>query len=100
MTTLLPEMTKQSNFRLSDDAVNLLRRLSSNLGITKTKVIEICIAQHAAEIGVDVDTAKALLAEQLAHAASRRKKTTSSRIADAQEGEAVRKIKEHKERIK
>jgi len=58
--------TKQANFRLSAEAEKLLKDIATARGINKTEVVEYCVARYAAELGVDIDRAKALLLQNLA----------------------------------
>jgi hypothetical protein len=58
--------TKQANFRLSVQAEKLLKDIASVRGVNKTDVVEYCVARYAAELGVDIEGAKALLLQNLA----------------------------------
>ena len=56
-------MPKQKyNFRLSDDAKELLKLLAKKTGITQTSVIELAIRAYAQQIGIEqVDPTPAAL---------------------------------------
>lgn len=54
---------KQKKFRMSSNAVKLLRETALKHGLSETEIVEHCIARYAAKSGVDVERAKALLLE-------------------------------------
>jgi len=58
--------TKQANFRLSAEAKKLLKDVATELEINDTAVVEYCLARYAAELGINVEGAKALLLQNLA----------------------------------
>jgi len=60
--------TKPKNFRMSRDAVELLGKIATKYNITETAVLEHCVARYAAELGLDIDRAKAVLLEHVAKA--------------------------------
>jgi len=68
----------QKNFRLSSTAVGLLGKLKKKYGISETEVLEHCIARYAGEVGVDVESAKALLMEHFGRTLAPRPSRPSS----------------------
>lgn len=68
----------QKNFRLSSTAVGLLGKLKKKFGISETEVLEHCIARYAGEVGVDVESAKALLMEHFGRTLAPRPSQSSS----------------------
>ncbi len=68
----------QKNFRLSSTAVGLLGKLKKKFGISETEVLEHCIARYAGEVGVDVESAKALLMEHFGRTLAPRPSRSSS----------------------
>lgn len=71
--------TIPKNFRLSREAVEILNKVATELGVTQTDVLEASIARHAAEHGIAVDGARELLLRQIAKGASSRKKKRAGR---------------------
>lgn len=65
--------TKQRNFRLSAESVALLNKIAKERGITATDVVEYAVTNYAAELGTDIELAKAILTQQVAKAISSRK---------------------------
>ena len=59
---------KPKNFRMSENALKLLSQVAAEHDITETAVLEHCVARYAAELGIDVERAKALLLEHVAKA--------------------------------
>ena len=65
--------TSQKNFRMSADAVQLLRQIARDKGMTETEIVELCVAKYAAEVGADIERAKALLLNHVAKGIASRK---------------------------
>lgn len=53
---------KQQNFRLSQEAIALLRDAAKSSGLTKTQVLELCVLRHALTVPELADEARASLA--------------------------------------
>jgi len=68
----------QKNFRMSSTAVALLGKIKKKCGISETEVLEHCIARYAGEVGVDVESAKALLMEHFGRTLAPRPSRSSS----------------------
>lgn len=51
---------------MSLDSVRLLQALALKTGGTETDVVEYCVARYACAMEINVDTARALLARQIA----------------------------------
>jgi len=68
----------QKNFRMSSTAVALLGKIKKKYGISETEVLEHCIARYAGEVGVDVESAKALLMEHFGRTLAPRPSLSSS----------------------
>ena len=64
--------TKPENFRLSRQARTLLADIAKANGITKTDVVEHCVARYALELGLEVERARALLLTHLAQGVAAR----------------------------
>lgn len=62
--------TVQKNFRMSPEAIKLMRDIAKRNDITETDVVEACIARYAAELDIEVGRAKTLLLKQLTKAIS------------------------------
>ena len=57
--------TKQTNFRIKIETEQLIKDIATKRRINKTDVVEYCVARYAAELGIDIDRAKALLLQNL-----------------------------------
>ena len=56
---------------MSQHARQLLGKIATANSITKTEVLEYCVARYAAELGIDIKGAKALLFIHLANTISK-----------------------------
>jgi len=57
--------TKQKNFRMTLQSVELLDELRKKFGVTDTEIVEYAIARYARNLGLDADKATALLVKQI-----------------------------------
>jgi hypothetical protein len=57
--------TKQKNFRMTLQSVELLDELRKKYGVTDTEIVEYAIARYARNLGLDADKATALLVKQI-----------------------------------
>ena len=56
---------------MSQQARKLLAKIATSNSITKTEVVEYCVARYAAELGIDIKGAKALLFVHLTNTISK-----------------------------